>query len=396
MKGMIVMKRYLLRNLHENTLHGCFIERFLLILLVFCLSIILFTPNSLAQEAPASETMETLYQKCKVAYAKGNFDSARENIEKFLSLYPKSPNADEILFMQAFLQPSIHASMQGYQQIIENYSQSKWLAKSHFQLGQLYYFLGDYDKALENYGRIIVSYSDDDIYWAARYWRCKVLIAKKDYEGAISALRSLADASVKEIGKDVILMALGSCYVVTNDYENAIATYRTLIETLPGSSWVPTAYILIVKSLQSTGKGEEGKPFLQKIMATYPDSIEAKQAKEMLDSLSLNRTDAVSSNQSSSEAVTEKQETPPSNTSKATSGPYYSVQVGAFSSKKAADDLATSLSKKGYFVDIQMAKSRSGSLYKVRVGKLDSRNEAEKIERVLKSKEKLPTKIVYE
>lgn len=74
-------------------------------------------------------------------------------------------------------------------------------------------------------------------------------------------------------------------------------------------------------------------------------------------------------------------------------GIYYSVQVGCFSKKTNAQNLAGSLNEKGYPVYIEEMGSKNGPVYRVRIGKTNSRQEAAELERRL-SKEGYPTNII--
>ncbi len=72
---------------------------------------------------------------------------------------------------------------------------------------------------------------------------------------------------------------------------------------------------------------------------------------------------------------------------------YFTIQVGAFSSKKEAQTLKKRLSRKGYTVFINTSK-RGKILYRVRVGRFIKRTDAEKVALKLKINEKLKTFIV--
>jgi TolA-binding protein len=257
----------------------------ILLLAALCLFFILPSSSATLEEDSAPMTEETLYGKCKSAYVEGNFADASQYVGEFLSLYPESSYSGEVLFMQAFLQPDIDESIEVYSSIMEKYPDSPWAARSHFQLGQCYYLQAEYDKALEHYGRIIVSYTDDDSYWPARYWKCKSLIGKGDYEGAATALRSLENNGSAGVGKDMILMSLGECHFSMKDYENAVNSYTSLIESLPDSDRLPAAYLSLAKSYQSMGKLEEAKQSCQKLIEAYPQSMELQQAQQILNSL---------------------------------------------------------------------------------------------------------------
>lgn len=378
-----------------------FIYPFFFILVYFALAFI--PSHSFAlQDNSSPPTEAELYQQCKTAYTKGDFVTARQSVDKFLSLYPQSQHIDEILFMEAFLQPDIEASMGGYRNIIEKYPDSKWIAKAHFQIGQCYYLRGEYDRSLDHYGRIIVSYSEDDVYWSARYWRCKAFMAKGEYKEAMAALRSLEESNPPGIGKDMIMMVQGNCYMGVQDYENARAAYNFIIESMPDSQWVPSAYLMLAESFQKTGNAEKAKESLQKLIEGYQKSMEAIQAKQILDPLSSeqasDKSNSVETQPAVSKTVSEPvkpaQETPAKSPSIQT-GSYFSIQVGAFSSKSNADKLARQLRVKGYNnVAVLNPSPGEKKLYKVMVGKFKSQEDALKIARILSEKEKLRVVIV--
>ncbi len=73
----------------------------------------------------------------------------------------------------------------------------------------------------------------------------------------------------------------------------------------------------------------------------------------------------------------------------------FSVQVGAFSDKQAANALAESLRREGYSVYLSRGEGEAGT-WRVRVGPMPSREEAERTGRRLKSVQKLPIWVLSE
>ncbi|MFC1713345.1 tetratricopeptide repeat protein [Candidatus Poribacteria bacterium] len=354
---------------------------------ILMLSLLSYSP-ALSEDNSAPPTEEELYQQCKRLFSEGGFVEAGSHLERFRSLYPESKHTEEMLFMQAFLQPAIDVSIETYRLIIEKYPGGAWVAKSHFQLGQSYYLQGEYNKALDHYGKIIISYPEDETYWPARYWKCRSLMAKGDYEEAMSALRTLEGSGSGEMGKDMILMSIGNCYLGMKDYEHAADTYRSLTKSMPDSRRVPSAYLLLAKSLQYLNKLEEAKGFYRKVIESYGQSIEAQQAQQHLNSLSAPQPafpslESVKRKPAAPEAVKEIR-TPA----------YFSIQVGAFSSKGNAESLARQLRKKGYTVDIIPPASGKSRLYRIWIGRYKTRAGALSAARRLGKNEKLDTKVV--
>jgi len=373
--------------------------------------------------AAADETEEDLYQKCKSAYTEKDKEKVSQYADKFSSLYSQSEKNPEVYFMKAFLQTDANASIDAYKRIIDKYPKNMWAGRSHFQLGQIYYLQGKYKESSEQYSKIVVYFTEDDeIYWKARYWRCKTLIATGDYTGAIYALESLQNSSNKEIGSDAILLSLGQCYFGNKDYDKAEATFRKLIETMPKSESVPTFHLLLAKTLQGQGKLEDAKAQYSKIVESYGKSIEAKQAKESLDSMAQAQKNPAErdrnpvkvspqlewqfiekSDKTKDSAVTTQEKpsdpNPPFQVKwkdDKEENPYYSIQVGAFSKSSGAESLAKRLSSQKYEVEIfNPPPGESPSLYKVRVGKYKTESEARKAAQDLNKSENIESKIVF-
>ena len=388
---------------------------------------------------------EELYQKCKSAYTTKDIDSGNKLIKDFLSQYPQSNYIAELSFVQASIQSDVNKAIGNYKEIIAKYPNSKWAGKANFQLGQCYYLLRKYNESAEFYREVVIRFSDDESYWQARYWRCKSLLAKGDYDGAINALNSLKENGNKEIGNDTILLSLGECYFAKKEYDKAEGTFRSLIDAIPDSKWLPSAYFLLANSLVNLGKPEEAKTFYQKVIESYPQSVEAKQAKKQLESpdkqiqsktekkvspqlesqfLKASKEQKaprtqVQANPLSFRRVTEEQTPPPfkiqwkndeekktletkpkeepksdpKTTNTANSGQYFSVQVGAFSTKASAEAIIEQLKKK-YTVDVIQITSGGKSVYKVWVGKFKTRDEAVKITQKLNNEEKISKTII--
>lgn len=367
---------------------------------------------------------EELYQRCKKAFSEGNFSEADQHIRSFLSLYPESDRVGEMLFMHAGLQKDVSASMNIYKVIIDKYPKSEWAGKSHFQLGQLYYMQGKYDKASDHFGQIVLTFLNSEVYWPARYWRCKSFLASKDYKRAIDALRALENSRFGEENKDMITMTLGECYIGLGEDETAANLYRSLIESMPKSQWVPSAYMMLAKSLQNLGKLEEARTLYQKVAQDYSRSVEALQARQCLDSLPPVGKLPVSPSQSKPQEgkvssqlesqflkAGEKENQQAVNTQGQRSDSlsmslqikwdeerppalFYSIQVGAFSKKSSAESLANRLKKKRYSASVVPPSPGEDNMYKVRIGKFKTKDDALEMAQKLSKNERLEAIVV--
>jgi TolA-binding protein len=383
-----------------------------------------------------------LYQKCKSAYVSKDNAVANQSIKEFLNQYPQSNYLAEISFMQAGVQSDANSAIGMYKDIINKYSNTKWAGKSNFQLAQLYYLQGKYNESSECYREVVVRFPDDESYWQARYWRCKSLLAKGDYDSAIYALDSLKEIGNKSIEPDAILLSLGECYMAKKEYDRAEVIFKSFVDSYPESKWLPSANFLLASCFQSQGKSDEARAIYRRIMEGYPKSIEAKQAKRQLDPpVTLNQTlndktkvspqletpflktsitpsnpknpstqqtnaQVKPSNQDTAlpfqfqwkadetSNQTPKSKSPDKTVSASKSEPSFCIQVGAFSKKDSAQALVNRLEKKKYTAEIISPKSGGSSLYKVRVVGFKTRDEATKASQKISQEEKIEKIII--
>jgi len=405
------------------------------ILPFFAFYFLLFSVN--AENNVPAKVEDDLYQKCKSSYLLKDSVGANTHIKEFVSSYPKSEYMSEILYMQAFVQEDSDKAISMYKDVISKYPDTTWAVKSYFQLGHCYYLQGKYGEAAESYREIVVHFMDDELYWQARYWRSKSLMAKKDYDGAIYSLDTMRGSKSKEIENDTILMSLSECYMAKKDYAKTEEILHSLIKDFPESKWMPSAYRLLGDCLENNAKREDAKEFYQKVIQNYPKSLEAKKAKESLDSLPTTPETKIGTEQKKASPQLEtpflkatfeeagtiqkpaQRETQKTDQVKTSSPPFnvdwkkddeskpdnkqpktpkteshFCVQIGAFSIKSTADYLASQLKKKGYSVEVVTSSSKGKTLHKVRVGSFKTESEANQMSRKLLKEKDINSTIV--
>ncbi|MBD3181976.1 tetratricopeptide repeat protein, partial [Candidatus Poribacteria bacterium] len=253
---------------------------------IFIAVLLLFSLSEVHSESTEkTKSADELYILCKNSYESGDLDKAGDYADMFLSLYTEDKHRAEVMLLKAFLQTSPDMAEDTYTSIIKDYPKSKFAAEAHFHLGQSYYLLDQYDKALDHYGEIIVSYTDSDSYWKARYWRCKVFVSQGDYKEAIYQLSSLKDSDPDDLNRDIILLSLANCYFITKDYEKAVENCRLIIDNMPDSHRLPHAYFLLSESLKKLDRSDEAKVIAEKLASDYPEFKDYQNLQNMEDNV---------------------------------------------------------------------------------------------------------------
>jgi len=138
-------------------------------------------------------------------------------------------------------------------------------------------------------------------------------------------------------------LKLADTYFIEGDFPKAKALYKEVEKKYPSSDYRPVIYLKLAQVAEKEGQWDEKKKYLTLLKEKYPSNNEifvadAGEAKE----------------------------------------DFFTIQVGAFSSRKNALNMRNELSVK-YDTYLLEEKKENYTLYKVRLGKFKTRKEAEKI-----------------
>lgn len=109
------------------------------------------------------------------------------------------------------------------------------------------------------------------------------LYQKKEYTKSYPVLQNLLESGkLNAVQTNKILHALGIIEYSKKKYEESVTYLSRVITKYPKSSLAASSFLYIGKSLQKMGKKDEANEAYKTIVESYPDSSEAKKAKEYL------------------------------------------------------------------------------------------------------------------
>ena len=212
----------------------------------------------------------------------------------------------EALYLQGSYSDSI-------EECAVNIAQNKETDKAYYLLGLNYLKLNDPEKAREKLNTLIDNYGSSPYLNSARL--------------------SYADS-----------------YFMEQDYLKAKTHYENISRN--NLAQAASAYLGLARCALKTGDWQKAKDYAQAIQDKFPQSLEARLAKDLFSAGDF----------------------------------FFSVQVGSFANQKNAQQLTQKLINSQFEAYIDQLNSGKTLLYRVRVGKLDSRAEAEKLKNTLEQK----------
>lgn len=171
--------------------------------------------------------------------------------------------------------------------------------------------------------------------------------------------------------KDEAKFGLADTYLLRSDLDKAKGEYEDLLKNSPATKLKAQAYYRLSQIGFKKGDSNSGKMYLDLLKEEFPTNTELILNRDLY--IPAPKPLAIASNESAPIV-------------------YYSVQVGAFSSKENAQNLAQKLIQEGHQAYIEDPSTEGSQSFRVRVGKLPSRQEAAELEKKL-SLEGYPTKI---
>lgn len=284
--------------------------------------------NSLSKE-------DDLYADCKRDYIAGKLTEVRAKAKHFLGMFPGSQHGPEMIFMQAASEPLIDMAIRKYELLIAGSPESDWANKAHIELGRRFQLLSEYDKARTEYQHVDPSMQNDEI----RYLLARCLLLKGEHEAGMALIRNRSG-----MNRDAMTLGSADSYFARHEYDEAKALYEWIIASFPDSTSTVSAHLQLCRILEQTNGVEVAQQSYEMIVTKYPHTPEAQLARFHLQNL-----------------------------------PTYAIQLGAFSQKQNALSLVNQLKTIGYDAYLATSAGTDTSLHKVRIGRFSSRNAAEKV-----------------
>ena len=232
------------------------------------------TPN-LIYEAKAT------YWKAESNFRIGNFDQAVAEFGSFINLPESKATSehDNIYYNMAYA----HFKLKDYSQaggsfnlfIETNPDNNKLLMDSYARLGDCYYALSDYFRAVKPYQEVVDSNEIETDYAQFQIAMCHGFNGNLDKK--IEALEDFTKFNLKSTLRDDAYYELGNSYVRNNEIDEAINAYNNVIVHYKMSSFVPKALLKQGLIYYNNNQNEKALNIYKTVVKNYPDTDEAKE-----------------------------------------------------------------------------------------------------------------------
>lgn len=238
------------------------------------------------------------YWKAEAMYEVRKYGEAVDNFSKFLRL-PGARNTDVYSYANyalayaAFRNDSYNTSANYFERFlstggrnIDENTRNDAIAR----LGDSYFSLRNYGKALQQYDRLINAKSPSQDY--ALFQRGMIQGLQGNSTGKIATLRSVVEKFPNSNYADDVAFEIPYTYFLNGDYQTAIDGLNTMVEKYPRSSYVPRALVTIGLVQYNRDDNDAALATFSKVVEQYSTTDEAKQALRSIENIYLDKGDA--------------------------------------------------------------------------------------------------------
>lgn len=245
---------------------------------------------------------------------------------------------------------------------------------------ELEYSTGNIGIAVSSWERLIRQYPQSARIPDARYQMGIIALKNGDKLTAIAHFDSCL--AIADNGEIRSLAATGrmECYVQLGQWRDALdAAHAVLEEDDEESAVTPRVLEVMAMAWRQLGNEENSNRFTQRLLETYPESIQAHTAREAGKKLAAETAIPADGSAAAITPGAVSQTTIPSRiNAPLSSGPAFAVQASAFTDRANAYRMYRELRENGFDASIDMRTVGEQHFYKVLVGRFATRDEAER------------------
>ena len=194
----------------------------------------------------------------------------------------------------------------------------------------------DYIAAQKLAEDVLAAHPKDPVGQKAQYYIGLSQLRQAQYQGALESFNKIKNEKLGSQLRERVYLGLFDAYYLLEEYPQADATLQELLKEGDKPEAVSLVYFKLAKVNMKLARWGQATDCLEKIVRSFPNSLEVPAAKQLLD---------------------EKH--------------YFAVQVGAFVERRLAEALVDELKQKEEYVYIiESVDSQNRKFYRVRVGQL--------------------------
>jgi TolA-binding protein len=199
-------------------------------------------------------------------YGLKQFDKARDSLTEFIRKFPQSKLSPDALFRlgrsyfeianssgdSKIAQTNLVEAVKIFERIRASHPQDERISEVIFQLGYLYSYIAENDKAIDMFAEFTKKWPDDRLVPEATYQIARNHVAAQRYDQAIAAFTELVRLFPNSELAPFAAYEIGTTYAAAKRPTDMLVTLRAYAEKYPNHARVGDALYAIGQQLEST------------------------------------------------------------------------------------------------------------------------------------------------
>jgi len=197
-------------------------------------------------------------------YNNNDDENAIREYDKFLKLYPDdktSPDAQAGL-ERAYYRRGIQ-NPEKMKEFIEKFQASELAAEAQFNLGIEAYEKEEYDKAIEEFRKVVVDFPECGTAPDAQANIVECYKKKEEYRDVITEAEKFIGYFPDNLMVPQVRFSMGMAYFKLHSYKEAAETFKSITRDYPGSDFASSAGYNMALCYKKMGKSEKAATILQ-------------------------------------------------------------------------------------------------------------------------------------
>ncbi len=228
---------------------------------------------------------KALFQIAKGYFFEGKLRESVTNLDILLLEFPNSRYLEEGLFIKGeclVKLGNVDQALETYSLIIRQNRNSLWRLFALTQIGCIYVFRNEQDKAEDTFKKVMEDFPNHPLFYRAALQLGNISFAKKNIVEAIRYYSIVLKGNIIQLFGEAYF-GLGEIFYLQGKYEKALSTFETAMQYLKEtSSWFFLTHLEIGNLKRRDGKYEEAKRSYLIILAQSKDEEMKKAAEELL------------------------------------------------------------------------------------------------------------------
>jgi tetratricopeptide (TPR) repeat protein len=182
---------------------------------------------------------EAFFAVARIRAEKGQVDNAIKAYQSYLKTYPMGQYGVMALFNIAALykeKGDTKNALSVYVEIMKGFPNEPWFYSwAAIYTGHIYYGKKDFDRAIDNYQRVINTAENRFLYNLSMLHRAQAFMEKKDYKTAVVIFQELLKAN--NYFAEEALYGMGKAHYKAGEFEMAKESLVTLLQLFPATVW---------------------------------------------------------------------------------------------------------------------------------------------------------------